>query len=110
VANAIHFPSEIAGVGGGVVQIFRENHGTEFTEVEAQLFRSKFPMCTSQLTSKFITWGTGSSLMLPSFMERYVTVSEGLMACAMAFQTNGAKVKEEERRSLAEYVFEGLSG
>jgi len=55
MAKAFHFPSESEGLEGGFVQIFRENHGAEFTEGETQLFRSKFPMCTSQLASKFVT-------------------------------------------------------
>jgi len=49
----------------------------EFTEGEAQLFRSKFPMCISQLASKFITWEAGNSLLLPSSMERNMDLIEG---------------------------------
>ena len=55
VAKAFHSPSESEGVEGGFVQIFRENHGAEFTEGEARLFISKFPFCIPQLVSKFIT-------------------------------------------------------
>jgi len=39
-----------------------------------------------------------------------VGVSEGSVASAMAFQTNGAKVEEDEMRNLRDFIFEGLSG